>query len=84
MDDAREWTATAPRRATDAPATIQPGDPWGSPLLGADAPEPGRHDLEALLHERPFGREERVAEHQRGKPGGERADDCPPPDRHPP
>jgi uncharacterized RDD family membrane protein YckC len=43
MDDAREWTATAPRRAGDAPASVQPGDPWGAPLLGSEAPDPRRH-----------------------------------------
>jgi uncharacterized RDD family membrane protein YckC len=32
MDDAREWTATAPRAGVDAPAAVQPGDPWGAPL----------------------------------------------------
>src|SRR5262249_42650690 len=37
MDDAREWTATAPRAGLDAPAVVQPGDPWGAPAL---APEP--------------------------------------------
>src|SRR5262249_16210260 len=37
MDDAREWTATAPRAGSDAPAVVQPGDPWGAPAL---APEP--------------------------------------------
>jgi hypothetical protein len=51
MDDAREWTVAAPRRAADALATSQPGDPWGAPLLGSDAPDPRRHEAlpEALL-----------------------------------
>ena len=36
MDDAREWTATAPREGV--PAAVQPGDPWGAPVW---APGPG-------------------------------------------
>ena len=32
MDDAREWTATAPRAGEHAPAAVQPGDPWGTPV----------------------------------------------------
>jgi len=32
MDDAREWTATAPHAASGAPAAVQPGDPWGAPI----------------------------------------------------
>jgi uncharacterized RDD family membrane protein YckC len=36
MDDAREWTATAPRAA--APPAVQPGDPWGAPPW---RPDPG-------------------------------------------
>ena len=40
MDDAREWTATAPRRAADAPAVIQPGDPWGAPVWAPDRAAP--------------------------------------------
>ena len=56
MDDAREWTATAPRRATDAPETTQPGDPWGSPLLGSDVPDPGRQaSLPEVLLDAPAG-----------------------------
>jgi uncharacterized RDD family membrane protein YckC len=35
MDDAREWTATAP--AAGAAAAVQPGDPWGAPVW---RPEP--------------------------------------------
>lgn len=31
MDDAREWTATAPRGPADMPAPMQPGDPWSTP-----------------------------------------------------
>jgi uncharacterized RDD family membrane protein YckC len=51
MDDAREWTATAPRRAAGDPSTTQPGDPWGAPLLGSEAPAPGRPEAvpDALL-----------------------------------
>ena len=41
MDDAREWTATAPRAGADAPAAVQPGDPWGAPVW---APEPRAAD----------------------------------------
>jgi uncharacterized RDD family membrane protein YckC len=36
MDDAREWTATAPRGPADAPSAIQPGDPWSTPSWGGD------------------------------------------------
>jgi uncharacterized RDD family membrane protein YckC len=36
MDDARRWTATAPGAGADAPAAIQPGDPWGAPAWGPD------------------------------------------------
>jgi uncharacterized RDD family membrane protein YckC len=36
MDDARRWTATAPGPGADAPATVQPGDPWGAPIWGPD------------------------------------------------
>jgi uncharacterized RDD family membrane protein YckC len=36
MDDAREWTATAPRPGSDAPAAVQPGDPWGAPAWVPD------------------------------------------------
>jgi uncharacterized RDD family membrane protein YckC len=44
MDDAREWTATAPRGAVDAPAAIQPGDPWGTPVPGSDLPDARRRE----------------------------------------
>ncbi|HEY7139656.1 MAG TPA: RDD family protein [Methylomirabilota bacterium] len=37
MDDAREWTATAPRSSAGAPAMAQPGDPWGAPAWVPDA-----------------------------------------------
>jgi uncharacterized RDD family membrane protein YckC len=37
MDDAREWTATAPRSSAGAPAMAQPGDPWGAPVWMPDA-----------------------------------------------
>jgi uncharacterized RDD family membrane protein YckC len=33
MDDAREWTATGP--GGGAPAAVQPGDPWGTPVWRA-------------------------------------------------
>jgi len=36
MDDAREWTATAPRAGPGAPAAVQPGDPWGAPVWAAE------------------------------------------------
>jgi hypothetical protein len=36
MDDARRWTAAAPGASADAPAAIQPGDPWGAPAWGPD------------------------------------------------
>jgi uncharacterized RDD family membrane protein YckC len=37
MDDARRWTATAPGAGADAPAAVQPGDPWGAPVWGLRA-----------------------------------------------
>jgi len=37
MDDAREWTATAPRADSGAPAAVQPGDPWGAPVWAMEA-----------------------------------------------
>jgi uncharacterized RDD family membrane protein YckC len=37
MDDAREWTATAPRAGADVPTVVQPGDPWGAPVWAPDA-----------------------------------------------
>ena len=36
MDDAREWTATAPRPGAGAPTAVQPGDPWGAPVWAPD------------------------------------------------
>ena len=46
MDDAREWTATTPRGAADAPpVAIQPGDPWGAPSSSLDVRDPGRQDV---------------------------------------
>jgi uncharacterized RDD family membrane protein YckC len=36
MDDAREWTATAPRPGSNVPAAVQPGDPWGAPVWVSD------------------------------------------------
>jgi uncharacterized RDD family membrane protein YckC len=46
MDDAREWTATAPRGPAGTPAAIQPGDPWGAPLWASD-PRDSRRDGES-------------------------------------
>jgi uncharacterized RDD family membrane protein YckC len=36
MDDAREWTAAAPRAGAGAPTVVQPGDPWGTPVWATD------------------------------------------------
>lgn len=36
MDDAREWTAAAPRPAAGAPTAVQPGDPWGTGVWTPD------------------------------------------------
>jgi uncharacterized RDD family membrane protein YckC len=36
MDDAREWTATAPRTGAATPDTVPPGDPWGVPMARPD------------------------------------------------
>ena len=36
MDDAREWTAAAPRPSAGAPTVVQPGDPWGTPVWATD------------------------------------------------
>jgi uncharacterized RDD family membrane protein YckC len=36
MDDAREWTATAPRGGVAAPEAVPPGDPWGMPVARSD------------------------------------------------
>ena len=46
MDDAREWTATAPRAGVDAPVAVQPGDPWGAPLWRSDLREAGTPDVD--------------------------------------
>jgi uncharacterized RDD family membrane protein YckC len=40
MDDAREWTATAPRGGVATPEAVPPGDPWGVPT-----PRPDRRVL---------------------------------------
>jgi uncharacterized RDD family membrane protein YckC len=48
MDDAREWTATAPRAGADAPAAVQPGDPWGAPIWGPDLLATGVPDAAGL------------------------------------
>jgi uncharacterized RDD family membrane protein YckC len=36
MDDAREWSGTAPGARAGAPAAVQPGDPWGAPAWASD------------------------------------------------
>jgi uncharacterized RDD family membrane protein YckC len=38
MDDAREWTAAAPRPGAAAPTAVQPGDPWGPPAWAPERP----------------------------------------------
>jgi uncharacterized RDD family membrane protein YckC len=43
MDDAREWTATAPRGGVATPEAVPPGDPWGVPIPRSD-----RDDVWAL------------------------------------
>jgi uncharacterized RDD family membrane protein YckC len=45
MDDAREWTATAPRGPAGVPAPIQPGDPWGAPLSAPEPRDLRRHEV---------------------------------------
>jgi uncharacterized RDD family membrane protein YckC len=45
MDDARKWTATAPGAGADAPAAVQPGDPWGAPVWGLDRRPAGGLDV---------------------------------------
>jgi uncharacterized RDD family membrane protein YckC len=56
MDDAREWTATAPRGPAGAPAAIQPGDPWGAPLWAADLTESPRGEkLDRVVSGAPAG-----------------------------
>ncbi len=40
MDDAREWTATAPRAGVATPDAVPPGDAWGVPMS-----RPGRGGL---------------------------------------
>ena len=49
MDDAREWTATAPRAGVHAPAAVQPGDPWGAPLWVPDARPAAGPDAATLV-----------------------------------
>jgi uncharacterized RDD family membrane protein YckC len=44
MDDARKWTATAPRAETEAPTAVQPPDPWGGPVWSAEPRVVGRLD----------------------------------------
>ena len=53
MDDAREWTATAPRGPGEAPTAIQPGDPWGAPVWAADARDARRDDQAAVVPDVP-------------------------------
>lgn len=48
MDDAREWTATAPRAGAHAPAAVQPGDPWGARVWGPDLRTTGVPDAAGL------------------------------------
>src|SRR4029453_15640794 len=36
MDDARKWTATAPRAGAEAPTAVQPPDPWSAPVWGSE------------------------------------------------
>jgi uncharacterized RDD family membrane protein YckC len=36
MDDARKWTATAPRADAESPTAVQPPDPWGAPVWSAE------------------------------------------------
>ncbi len=36
MDDAREWTAAAPRPGAGGPTVVQPGDPWGTSVWATD------------------------------------------------
>jgi uncharacterized RDD family membrane protein YckC len=45
MDDARRWTATVPGAGADAPAAVQPGDPWGAPLWGLEPRPAGGLDV---------------------------------------
>jgi uncharacterized RDD family membrane protein YckC len=49
MDDAREWTTTAPRTASGAPAVAQPGDPWGAPIWAPEARFASVPDVEAAV-----------------------------------
>jgi uncharacterized RDD family membrane protein YckC len=49
MDDAREWTATAPRPGAGAPTVVQPGDPWGTPVWAQDRPAAAEPDAGALV-----------------------------------
>lgn len=49
MDDAREWTATAPRTAAGAPTVVQPGDPWGAPAWAPEARVGGVPDAAAAI-----------------------------------
>ena len=58
MDDAREWTATAPRAGAAAPAVVQPGDPWGAPVW---APDPRVADGPDAANAAPAGIQRRGA-----------------------
>jgi uncharacterized RDD family membrane protein YckC len=49
MDDAREWTATAPRAGAHAPTGVQPGDPWGAPVWVPDSSLAQGPDVESLV-----------------------------------
>ena len=80
MDDAREWTATAPRAGAHAPTAVQPGDPWGAPVWAPDARLAEGPDAATLV---PGGtpaprRRPRRGPDRRGDPLGDRhaARDC--------
>jgi uncharacterized RDD family membrane protein YckC len=45
MDDAREWTTTAPRGGVVTPEAVPPGDPWGVPLPRPDRRGPWTQDV---------------------------------------
>jgi uncharacterized RDD family membrane protein YckC len=52
MDDAREWLVTARAAGAGAVNAVQPGDPWGGPLRGA---EPVLGEVTAIAAARPGG-----------------------------
>jgi uncharacterized RDD family membrane protein YckC len=62
MDDAREWTGTAPRAGVDAPEAVQPGDPWGAPLWRSDPRDAQRDEGSPdAAHATPAGVRRRAA-----------------------